>query len=207
MSEQAQEKAQEESIQKEAVITAIVALLVLGPPLVAAIQAISAVTKTPKKLALGLFSAMKYKPGKKALPKGDDIVSAAHRTNARFRALYVLAALQRLATADDLGAAITREKALFKAHKKACARRIAAATATQKMTTVADSKILGWGGIIDDRTTADCRWLIGKNFRADNPPNGLHPGGRHPRCRCYPLPAYPGKRVVTAVPTQLSSNY
>lgn len=206
MSEQAQEKAQEDSSQKDAVIAAVVAILVAGPPLVTAIQAISLVTKTPKKLALGLLTAMKYKPGKKAQPKGDDPVSAAHRANLRYRALYIRAALQRLADAEDLQAALTREKALFAAHQQACARRVAAAKASKKMTVVANSKIIGWGGILDDRTTPDCRWLIGQNFRADNPPDGLHPGGRHPRCRCYPTPSYVGKRVVSALPAHLSTN-
>jgi hypothetical protein len=206
MSEQAQEKAQEDSSQKDAVIAAVVAILVAGPPLIVAIQAISAATKTPKKLALGLLTAMKYKPGKKAHPKGEDPVMAAHRANLRYRALYILAALQRLATADNLQAALTREKALFAQHQQACARRVAAAKASKKMAAVTHSQLLGWGGILDDKTTPDCRWLIGKNFRADNPPGGLHPGGRHPRCRCYPTPAYVGKRVVDALPAHLSVN-
>jgi hypothetical protein len=206
MSEQAQQMAQSESSQHEAEIAAVVAILVAGPPLVTAIQAISAVLKTPKKLALGLLALIKYKPGKKTKATAAGPVAAAIKKNMRFRAAYVINAVRRLADAPDLPAALAREKQLFAAHKEAAARRTAAAKASADMAATSNSRTLGWGGILDDRTTPDCRWLIGKNYSVDNPPEGLHPGGRHPRCRCYPTPAYPGKPVVTELPAHLRGN-
>lgn len=206
MSEQVQQKAHSDSSQTEAEIVAVLAVLTAGPPLAAAIQAISVAVKMPPKAILGVLAAMKYKPGKKASVKGLGPVAAAHRANLRYRAAYLLKAARRLADADDMGAALQREKALFKAHQDACARRVDGAKASVKMKTVTNSHVLGWGGILDDRTTPDCRWLIGKNFTVDNPPDGLHPGGRHPRCRCYPTPAYVGKPVVTELPAHLGGN-
>jgi hypothetical protein len=203
MDEQDQQIAQKAPSQHDAEIAAVLAVLLAGPPLIAAIQAISAVLKTPKKLVLGILAAMKYKPGKKALAKGTDPVAAARRENMRYRAAYLAAAVRRLADAPDLGKALAREKALFAQHQQACARRIAAAKGSVNMQTTTSSDTLGWGGILDDNTTPDCRWLIGKNYSASTPPEGLHPGGRHPRCRCYPLPAYEGKPVVTALPEHL----
>jgi hypothetical protein len=203
MTEQDQQMAQKAPSQHDAEIAAVLAVLLAGPPLIAAIQAISAVLKTPKKLVLGVLAAMKYKPGKTAVTKGLDPVAIARRENMRYRAAYVAAAVRRLAEAPDLGKAIAREKVLFAQHQQACARRIAAAKASVDMKTTTGSDTLGWGGILDDNTTPDCRWLIGKNFSASSPPEGLHPGGRHPRCRCYPTPAHEGKPVVTALPAHL----
>jgi hypothetical protein len=206
MSEQAQQKAQSESSQQDAEIAAVVAILVAGPPLITAMKAISVAAKLPKKLVLALLAIIKYKPGKKAQAKGSGPVTAALKKNMRYRAAYLINAAQRLAAAPDLEAAIAREKTLFAAHKEASARRTAAAKASVAMATTSHSPVLGWGGILDNRTTPDCRWLIGKNYSVDNPPEGLHPGARHPRCRCYPTPSYPGKPVVTELPAHLSGN-
>lgn len=205
MSEQAQQKAQSESSHSGAEIAAVAAILAAGPPLAMALKAISAVAKLPKKLVLGVLSVLKYKPGKKALP-GSGIAAEARKRNLRYRAAYLLNATDRLAAADDLDAALQREKALFASHKEASKRRVDSAKGSAKMVVTTRSNILGWGGILDDRTTPDCRWLIGKNYAADNPPEGLHPGGRHPRCRCYPTPAYIGKPVVTKLPGHLTGN-
>lgn len=197
MTEQAQQKAQQDNVQDAAEISAVLAVLLSGPPLVTAVQALSAVLKKPGKLVLAALAGMKYKPGKKGIIAGDDPVSAARRTNLRYRAAYLVAAVQRLAAADDLPTALKREKALFTAHMQACARRIEAAKATAREAQQAGGDLLGWDGILDSRTTPDCRYLIGKNFLASDPPDGLFPGGRHPKCRCYPVPPFPGKPVVT----------
>jgi hypothetical protein len=206
MTEQAQQKAQKDPSGDAAEIAAVVAILLAGPPLATAVAAISAALKTPKKLILGLLALTKYKPGKKTPATGSDPVADALRKNLRYRAAYLINAVRRLATADDLTAALAREKKLFAAHLGACKRRVDAARKSAAMSDSTGNNILGWGGVLDDRTTPDCRWLIGKNYAADNPPEGLHPGGRHPRCRCFPLPASPGKPVVTALPHQLSGN-
>src|SRR5688572_27424203 len=168
MAEQAQQKAQSESSQNSAEIAAVLAVLMAGPPLVMAVQAISAVLKTPVKFVLAAFSILKYKPGKKGSPSAKNPVALARRKNLWFRAAYLLNAVKRLATSDDLKTGLAREKRLYAAHKEAAARRLASAKAVLEMAAETGEDILGWGGILDDRTTADCRWLIGKNFRIDN---------------------------------------
>jgi hypothetical protein len=205
MSEQDQQIAQKDSSAQAAEIAAVAAVLAAGPPLLLAVQAISAAVKKPAKLILGALTVMKYKPGKKTAPAGEDIVSAAHRKNRLYRAAYLLNAATRLASADDFKAALEREKKLFAAHLEASKRRIEAAKKSQA---AADryGPVLGWGGILDDRTTPDCRWLIGKNYQATKPPGGLHPGARHARCRCFPVPPHPGKPVITSIPSSLGGN-
>jgi SPP1 gp7 family putative phage head morphogenesis protein len=185
-------------------IAAVAAVLAAGPPLLAAVQAISVAVKTPKKLVLAALAAIKYKPGKMPTVTGSNPLAEIKKKNRLYRAAYLINAVQRLATATDLAAGIQREKQLFSAHVQASTRRTAAAKASIKMTAATHSKILGWGGLLDDRTTPDCRWLIGKNYSADSPPEGLHPGSRHPNCRCFPAPAWPGKPVVTELPAHLS---
>lgn len=206
MAEQAQQKAQKDSSPSGAEIAAIVAILAAGPPLVTAVGAISAALKMPKKFVLGIMSIVKYKPGKKAGSSGADPLTDARKRNLRFRAAYLINAIKRLADAPDLKTGLTRERQLFAAHVQASKRRMDAAKASVKMADDTHSTVIGWGGILDDRTTADCRWLIGKNYAVGNPPEGLHPGGRHSRCRCYPQPAWPGKPVVTALPLHLAGN-
>jgi hypothetical protein len=205
MSEQAQQKAQNESSQHEAEIAAVLAILLAGPPLITAVKAISAALKMPKKVVLATLGAIKYKPGKKAIP-GDGPLGLAQKQNLRFRAAYLLNALRRIAAAPDLATGIQREKALFAAHLDASKKRTQAAKASNDMTDSTNSTILGWGGILDDRTTPDCRWLIGKNFEAHSPPDGLYPGARHRNCRCFPVPEHPGKPVVTELPAHLTGN-
>jgi hypothetical protein len=205
MAEQAQQKAQSDSSGNAAEIAAVAAVLAAGPPLITAVGAISAALKTPKKLALAALAAIKYKPGKKGAGKG--LLAAVKAQNQKFRAAYLINAIRRLADAPDLQSGLKREKALFAAHLKASQRRTDAAKKTLNMSDHTGEGTLGWGGILDDRTTPDCRWLIGKNFDASNPPGGLYPGARHVYCRCYPTPAYPGKPVVTELPAHLGGNF
>jgi hypothetical protein len=199
MSEQAPQKAQNEDLQHAAELAAVLAVLQSGPPLVTAVRAISAALKTPAKFSLALLHITGYKPGKKGSILGSDPVAMTRRANLRYRAAYIIAALVRLSTADDLKAALAREKTLFAAHREACARRLAAAKNTAQLTEQ-HGPVLGWSGVLDGNTTPDCRYLIGKNFKAANPPDGLFPGGRHPRCRCFPVAPFTGKPVVTSLP-------
>lgn len=205
MSEQVPEKAPNEDSWSDAAIAAILAILVAGPPLITAVQAISAALKAPKKAVLTALAAMKYKPGKKTLPVGG-VAAATKKQNLKFRAAYLIKAVNRIAAAPDLATGLAREKALFNAHLAASKKRLDAAKASEKMATSTGATVLGWGGILDDRTTADCQWLIGKNYAVSNPPDGLHPGARHRFCRCYPVPAYPGKPVVTNLPATSGDN-
>lgn len=205
MSEQEQQKAQKAPFQHSAEIAAVLAVLTAGPPLTAAVRAISTALKTPKKFVLALLSVVKYKPGKKVIP-GQGVLAGALKKNLAFRAAYLVNAVQRVAAAPDLATGLAREKQLFAAHLKASKRRIEAAKNTLNQASETGGHLLGWGGILDDRTTPDCRWLIGKNFDAANPPEGLYPGARHVNCRCYPVPAHPGKPVVTELPLHLRRN-
>jgi hypothetical protein len=203
VNEQDQQKAQQQSLQQDAEVSAVLAVLLSGPPLATAVLAISAVLKTPGKLVLAVLAGMRYKPGKKTLTSGTDPVAAAKRANLRYRAAYLINAVKRLVNAPDLKTALAREKQLYTAHKQASARRVASAQASVRLSNSTGTAILGWGGIQDARTTPDCLWLIGKNYGVASPPEGLHPGARHPRCRCYPVPPFPGKTVVTALPSHL----
>lgn len=205
MSEQAQQKAQNSSTAEEAAVAAVLAVIVAGPPLITAVKAISAALKTPKKLVLAALAATKYKPGKKGV-LGDGALASVRKQNLKFRAAYILKAMGRLADAPDLQTGLNREKALFAAHLEASKKRLGAAKASLAKASETGETVLGWGGTLDTRTTPDCQWLIGKNYSVDNPPNGLHPGARHRFCRCYPVPAYPGKPVVTSLPAHLSVN-
>ncbi|MDB4897205.1 MAG: hypothetical protein JWN15_3467 [Firmicutes bacterium] len=204
MTEQVPQKADPESLQHAAEVAAVLAVLQSGPPLATATRAISVVLKAPGKLVLAVLAGiLKYKPGKKSPIGGTRPEDAAKKGNRRYRAAYLINAIKRLAEAPDLKAALAREKTLFTAHKKASTRRIEAAKTSGKLSDITGNSTLGWGGVLDNRTTPDCRWLIGKNYDVANPPEGLHPGGRHPKCRCFPAPPFPGKPVVTTLPAQL----
>ncbi len=56
----------------------------------------------------------------------------------------------------------------------------------------APAPLLGWQSVLDDKTTPDCRWASGRNFRADRRPPLGWPGTVHPKCRCRAVPPFPG---------------
>ncbi len=138
------------------------------------------------------------------LPGGSGAILAARRSNLVYRALYGINATRRIvgkavggegSVEERLRAAVEAEASYFAAHKKANARRLASAGLTEAASSVY-GEVLGWTGVLDSKTTPDCRRLIGKNYRAASPPDGLHPGARHPYCRCSPGAPFPNAQTV-----------
>lgn len=56
--------------------------------------------------------------------------------------------------------------------------------------------LLGWNATEDDRTTAECRWADGRNFRADSMPLIGYPGMVHVHCRCWASRPHPGAPIL-----------
>lgn len=126
-------------------------------------------------------------------------------------ASYVGAALERLTEAnpDTLDAeAWDKERRYFDLHRDAEERRMRSA-AHQDMTAKLNSdrpdfarvgeeevQLLNWHSVIDARTTPECRWAHGQNFRADQQPIIGWPGSVHLSCRCTAGPAIPGAPLM-----------
>ncbi len=123
-----------------------------------------------------------------------------------WRAIYILAAAERLNEADDLAHAEEVERGYFARHVAAEERRQRAAALvdlTAKL--LGDRKeeqvdrkapLLGWRSVLDQRTTPECRWANGRNFRADQIPIIGLPGAVHPRCRCTSGPPIPNAPLI-----------
>ena len=124
-----------------------------------------------------------------------------------WRAIYALGAAQRLAETEDLAHAEEVETGYFARHLAAEGRRQRAAALvdiTSKLLgdrTEEQGKIplLGWRAVIDNRTTPECAWANGQNFRADRMPVIGLPGSVHPRCRCTSGPAIPGAPLIPSL--------
>lgn len=183
----------------EAQVAAIVAVLLSGAALATSAAALAAIVKTSRNVATAALLAIHYKPGKKVPPKPNTAEAAARLGNLRYRAAFLKAATGRLAAADNIGAALKRERRLFQAHKVASQRRVEAATASDTLRS-RYGPLLGWHAHLDERTTPDCGYLHGKNYLAEHPPGGLHPGARHMNCRCTAVAPFPGAPVVRKLP-------
>lgn len=126
-----------------------------------------------------------------------------------WRAIYILAASERLQEAIDLAHAEQVELGYFARHVAAEERRVRAAALVDVTARLLgdrteeqeDNKVplLGWRAVLDDKTTPECRWASGKNFRADRIPVIGIPGGVHPRCRCTSGPAIKGAPLIPSV--------
>lgn len=109
----------------------------------------------------------------------------------QFRARYLINAVKRKMS----GVPGHREEWYFDQHREAKDNRERARRLTHTMAEMYGN-VIGHYGISDEATTPDCEFLIGKNFRANDPPDGLYPGARHSKCRCTPGPPIPGAEVV-----------
>lgn len=109
---------------------------------------------------------------------------------ALLEAYYVLNALKR-----GLGPEHPKEKRYAQQHADAIRTRHQAEAEAREQAGVY-GPVLGHYGINDEVTTPDCAFLIGKNYRVDDPPDGLYPGGRHTFCRCWSGPPRPGWTTV-----------
>ncbi len=121
---------------------------------------------------------------------------------------YTVAAASRLLVAmskgpDALEAAEVAERRYFELHLLAEERRQRAA-ALQDATAhhLSDREphgLLGWRSVVDNRTTPECRWAHGKNFRADRMPEIGWPGAVHVHCRCSAGPPIPGAPLIPSL--------
>jgi len=133
---------------------------------------------------------------------------------AAWRAMYLVAAADRLALAGGLGAspkqaaAQAQEARYFLRHLEAEDRRMRSAAlqdtaallnADRETPSTDRAELLNWRAVMDDRTTFECRMADGKNFRADKMPLVGWPGAVHVHCRCSAGPEVPGAPLLPSV--------
>jgi len=117
--------------------------------------------------------------------------------NAFRRAAYLVNAVRRLAPAvgsGDVGRIVRAERAedrYFAAFLEAERRRGVAASAVALVASqygidANGELLLGWQAVLDNRTSADCRWAHKRNFNALVAPRIGYPGTVHLECRCRP---------------------
>lgn len=111
------------------------------------------------------------------------------KTEALFRAAYVLAASRRVRAALKAGrsarAAMVPEQRYFEQHLQAMQKRKDAATTTDRLAGRYGAK-LGWHATLDSSTSPECRQANGRNFNVGERPAIGYPGSVHPSCRCKP---------------------
>jgi len=123
-----------------------------------------------------------------------------------WRALYTWGAADRLLAASDLAHAELVEAGYFGRHVAAELRRLRAAALVDVTSRLLGDRteeqvvesvpMLGWRAVVDNRTTPECKWANGRNFRADRLPIIGLPGAVHPRCRCTSGPPTPGAPTI-----------
>lgn len=127
--------------------------------------------------------------------------------NAMQRAAYLINAARRLAPSYTKRDENARARARFienryrAAHEEAERKRSSSArqvaeTASEFGINARGELLLGWEAVIDDRTSADCRWANGRNFDALDPPPIGYPGTVHLWCRCIAVAPYPTRKRV-----------
>ncbi len=126
-----------------------------------------------------------------------------------WRAVYIWGAIERLTRADDLAHAQRLEHGYFLQQVAAEERRARAAALVDMTSRLLGDReeeqldgrvpLLGWRATIDDRTTPECRWANGRNFRADRIPAIGLPGSVHPRCRCTSGPPVKGAPLMPSL--------
>ena len=129
------------------------------------------------------------------------------RVNTARRAQYVIAASKRVlgaarearAKGESVTAAIAGQLALerrfYAQHQAAMRNRADAAGETDKAAAKCGN-LLGWLAKKDDRTSPECYAASGKNYYASRMPDIGFPGAVHPSCRCRPVAAWPGGKLL-----------
>jgi hypothetical protein len=129
------------------------------------------------------------------------------RMNTARRAQYVIAASKRVlgaarearAKGEPVMAAIAdqlaRERRFYAQHQAAMRNRANAAAETDKAA-AKYGNLLGWLAKKDDRTSPECYAASGKNYYASHMPDIGFPGAVHPSCRCRPVAAWPGAKLL-----------
>lgn len=120
----------------------------------------------------------------------------------QYRAAFIAHSARRVAervkAGGTLATALETERRYFQQHQIAMKKRVAAATAIDKIAGSTRRKV-GWYATLDSRTSPECRAAHGKNFFADRMPSIGYPGAVHPSCRCKPGKPHATKDQVYAV--------
>lgn len=206
---EAQKKAR--TRKDKALVAAITALLTAGAVgfgLMVGIRSALIAWGLPIEIASWLadMASTETKPPDLGLGPIGPMQKAEHRQAYAWRAIYVWSAAERLLAAKDLAHAEKVERGYFYRHVAAEERRDRAAALvdiTSKLLgdrteeqTIEHIPLLGWRAVIDNRTTPECKWANGRNFRADSIPIIGIPGSVHFRCRCSAGPALKGAPLI-----------
>jgi SPP1 gp7 family putative phage head morphogenesis protein len=197
----------------KALVKAIIALLAAGAEgygLVVGIRAALITWGLPIEVAAWLADLVSSQTEPPDLGYGTPgPMALAEETQARaWRAIYALGAAQRLSETEDLDRAEHVEEGYFARHLAAEERRQRAATLVDITNNLLGDRteeqegkvpLLGWRAVIDARTTPECSWANGQNFRADKMPVIGLPGSVHPRCRCTSGPSIPGAPLIPSL--------
>lgn len=186
-------------------VAAVAGLLAVGAAYDSTVKSILTVTASLGLPAMAIKTATRIAmsaPVGDAMPPGSRTDGAARVTASKerlFRATYLLNAAKRINNWFREGIVPTeivrRERRHFEAHRQAQARRRKVAREIDAVAARYGSE-LGWYAKMDSRTSAECRWANGRNFRVDRRPPIGYPGTVHPNCRCVPgKPHASGKSV------------
>jgi len=157
--------------------------------------------------ALGAVLAMVTRHPRPATGITGPASAQASRMNAARRAQYVVAATKRIQAAvaearakgvpedEAFAAALAQEQRYYELHLDAMQNR-ADAAATTDLAARKYGDLLGWLAKKDDRTSAECFAASGKNYYASHMPDIGFPGAVHPSCRCRPVAAWPGGKLL-----------
>lgn len=191
-------------------VLAVLVLLLSGKALADAVGSLAKTLAIAPIKALGILLAVNYKPADPPKPgKLNTAEKAARLGNLKFRATFIVKAAKRLTDVNDpaeMKAILKKEKEYFKMHRDASARRIQSAKMSDRYSNLYNTPVLGWYAVLDDRTSPDCEYLDGKNYEALNPPGNLHPGSRHPHCRCLPGPPFADAPTVRKLPARFGKD-
>lgn len=199
MADRRQQRQQErEAAEHEnAILIALVLLLLSGLPFVAFARRLITLFATAG-IGAGATTAVLGLVGAGGLIFGQPDATAGpavghmQRTGVTRRARYLLAASRRISE----GAPVDVERRLFAAHVAAENRRL---KATHQVDRAAAKwgPILGWHAVRDGRTTRECFNSHGANFSALTPPSHGWPGTLHGgNCRCKAVAPWSGGTLL-----------
>lgn len=186
------EREQEER-DDEAVLIALVLLLLAGAPFpilsgrIIRLLAGVGITAGATAAVLGLIGAGGLAFAASTSGSAGPAESFMQGTAVTRRTRYILAASKRL----QAGGSTTAERALYRAHLVAEKGRLEGA---REIDRAAErwGPMLGWDSVRDGRTTRECRAAHGSNFSALRPPSIGWPGTLHGgNCRCRPVAPWP----------------
>lgn len=185
---------QQPSQQQVAALATMLASTMPLAGLVAGFATLATVTKP------GARRLIEQAPSRLARTVAGPAERAVRAAEPAYRAAYLLAAADRvkasMAAGKTLEEALAAEQRFTVAHLAAQDNRARAAQTVDRAAVTHRSGLLGWKAVMDGRTSAECAETDGKNFSIFDPPAIGLPGSVHPRCRCRPVAAFAGARMV-----------